>query len=68
MTDLIHWFPFILFPLLCFVAMIGEVMWLTRKGWATSGLAIGYVAATDLLGFAVGSFVVFVIFFSCSCW
>ena len=58
----IDWIAFFLFVILFIGVMIAEVKWLTRKGWAVSGRAVGYVMTSDLLGFGIGSFVVFTIF------
>lgn len=59
----IQWIAILLFLFLFVGVIIAEVVWLTRKGPTSSGHAIGFVLATDLLGFGLGSFVVFVIFF-----
>ena len=53
------WIAFFLFLILCVAAIIAEVMWLTRKGWTTSGTAVAYVMLTDILGLGVGLFTVF---------
>ncbi len=63
MSDIIQLIPILLCLLLFIGAIIAEVQWLQRKGWTTSGKAIGYVLTTDLLGFGIGSFFVLVIFF-----
>jgi hypothetical protein len=53
------WIAFFLFLILGIAVVIGEVIWLTRRGWTTSGKAVAYVMLTDLLGLGVGSFTVF---------
>lgn len=65
MTEVIlqvmEYVPIFLFMLLFIGVIFAEIRWLTRKGWATSGRATGYVLSTDMLGICLGSFVVFVI-------
>lgn len=58
-----QWLPAVLFLLLFIGVLCAEVLWLTRKGWATSSLSTGYVLVADLVGFALGGFVMFVAFF-----
>lgn len=53
------WIAFFLFLVLGIAAIVAEVIWLTRRGWTTSGKAVAYVMLTDLLGLGVGSFTVF---------
>jgi hypothetical protein len=59
----IDWIAFFLFVVLFVGVIIAEIQWLIRKGWASSGRAVGYVMVTDLVGIGIGSFVVLVIFF-----
>src|SRR5436190_17860888 len=58
-----QWLPTVLFLLLFVGAVCAEVFWLSRKGWATSGRSIAYVTLADLVGFGLGTFVMFVAFF-----
>lgn len=60
---LVEWIALILFVLLLVGSVIGETLWLVRKGWATSGLATGFVLVTDLVSLGIGSFIVLVSFF-----
>ena len=60
---IVEWLAFFLFIFLFIGSIVAEVQWLVRKGWATSGRAIGFVLTTDLLGFCVGGGVVFIAFF-----
>lgn len=53
----------LVFVLLFAGAVIAEVFWLIRNGWASPGRSVAYVLITDLLSFFIGSFVVFVILF-----
>ncbi len=53
------WIAFALFLVLCVGAVICEVLWLTRRGWTTSGKAIAYVLITDILGLGIGLFTLF---------
>jgi hypothetical protein len=55
----VEWIAMLLLFVLLAGVIIAEVRWLVRKGWATSGLAIGYVMLTDLLAFCVGGFMAF---------
>ena len=58
-----QWVPAVLFLLLFVGAICAEVVWLSRKGWATSRLSVGYVLLADLVGFGLGGIVMFVAFF-----
>ncbi|MEP6788685.1 MAG: hypothetical protein ABJB40_09655 [Acidobacteriota bacterium] len=57
----VEWIAVLLFLALLVGVVIGEILWLTKKGWATSGRAAGYVLSTDVLGLGIGSLIVFVI-------
>jgi len=59
----IDWIAFLLFVFLFVGVIVAEILWLSRKGWALSGRAVGYVLLSDLLGFGIGSFVIFTILF-----
>lgn len=59
----IEWIAVFLFLVLFVGVIIAEVLWLVRKGLASSGSAVGFVLVSDLLAFGLGSFIVFVIFF-----
>src|SRR5437899_2724119 len=64
MFDVIgQWVPAVLFLLLFVGAICAEVLWLSRKGWATSGLSVAYVLIADLVGFGLGTLVMLVAFF-----
>lgn len=54
-----YWISFALFLVLSVAAVIVEVMWLTRRGWTTPGMAVAYVLITDALGLGVGIFTLF---------
>ena len=41
-------------------AVVGETIYLRRKGWTTLGKAFSFVLTTDLVGLAVGGTVAFV--------
>ena len=56
------WIAFALFLILCVAAVVAEVVWLTRKGWAAPGRAVAYVLLTDVLGVGVGLFTFFAAF------
>src|SRR5688572_16853834 len=58
-----EWIVLLVFVLLFVGAIVGEILWLVRKGWASTGKAIAYVLITDLLGFGLGSIVILIIFF-----
>ena len=55
LITVLEWAAFFLYVLIFIAALVGEVKWLTRKGWATSGKAVGYVMTSDLLGVGIGS-------------
>ena len=59
---IVEWLAFFLLIILFAGAVLGEMKWLTRKGWATSGKAAGFVLTTDLLGFGIGIIVVVIAF------
>jgi hypothetical protein len=55
----IEWIAVLLFAIL-FVAAIGaEILWLSKKGWATTGKAAAFAVTTNLISFGIGSFLVF---------
>ena len=58
----IEWIALLLFLVLFVGVIVAEMQWLVRKGWASSGRAVGFVMVTDLLGFGIGSGVVLAIF------
>ena len=58
----IDWISFFLLIVLIVAAILAEIRWLSRHGWATSGLATGYVFTTSLLGLGIGLSVVMVLF------
>lgn len=60
---IMQWLAFFLYVLIFVAAIIFEIRWLTKKQWATSGRATGYVITTDLLGVGIGSVIVMTIFF-----
>ncbi|MFN0280043.1 MAG: hypothetical protein ACKVRN_15820 [Pyrinomonadaceae bacterium] len=45
-----EWIAFILFVAIFGGTMIAEVLWLTRKAWARTGQAVGYVLVSGLVG------------------
>ena len=49
------WIAFFLFVVLFFLAIIGETVWLVRKGWASTGRATAFVLITDFLSFGVSA-------------
>lgn len=58
----IEWIAFLFYMLLFVGVVVAEVQWLIRKGWTSSGRAIGYVMTTDILGVGISSLVVLTIF------
>lgn len=53
----------VLVCLLLFVgAIVAEIMWIVRKGWATAGRATAFVLITDIVGFVAGTVIVMTIF------
>ncbi|MBV9241772.1 MAG: hypothetical protein JO314_07180 [Acidobacteria bacterium] len=55
--------PFFVFLLLAAAVIVGEALWLTRRGWTTAGRAWAFVLATDLIGVGFGGMLSFVLFF-----
>lgn len=43
------------------MTVIGEITWLVRQHWTTSGRAIAYVLITDVLGFGIACIAWFVL-------
>ena len=62
LITVLEWAAFFLYVLIFVAALVGEIKWLNRKGWTTSGKAIGYVMTSDLLGVGIGGTVVLTIF------
>jgi hypothetical protein len=60
---MVEWIALLLLLLLFVCAVLVEIRWLVRNGWATSGRATAFVLVTDLLGFAFGTFIVLTVFF-----
>ncbi len=58
----IEWIAFLFYMLLFVGVVVAEAQWLIRKGWTSSGRAIGYVMTTDILGVGISSLVVLTIF------
>jgi hypothetical protein len=52
-----EWVVFGGFFVLLAVAVTGEIIWLVRSGWTTSGTAVGFVLITDLIALIAGSIV-----------
>ncbi|MBV9217298.1 MAG: hypothetical protein JO053_14105, partial [Acidobacteria bacterium] len=58
-----EWAAVFLFFLLLAVTVVGEIVWLKRRGWAAAGKAAGFVLLTDILSMIVGSVVAGAAFF-----
>ncbi len=57
-----EWIAVLIF-VLCFLGYsVGEAVWLKRKGWASLGRSLAFAAATNFFGYAIGFFVLFVVF------
>jgi hypothetical protein len=61
MADTIQWLAVIIFFLAFWGFTFGEAAWLKKRGWADFGRALSFTVSSNLLGFFIGSFVVFVI-------
>lgn len=57
-----EWTPVLIFLVAAVGLTIFEAFWINRQGWAGFGRALGFSAATNFIGFAVGYFVIFVVF------
>ncbi len=55
------WLAILLFFLLLIFALIGETIWLVRRGWAKTGRAAAYAITSNLLGLGMGLMVILVI-------
>ena len=60
---IVEWVAFFLFILLFVGSIIAEIKWLVRKGWTTSGRAIGFVMTTDMLSFGIAGIIALVAIF-----
>ena len=61
LADTIQWLAVIIFFLIFWGFTFGEAMWLKKRGWAEFSRALSFTVSSNLLGFFIGSFVVFVI-------
>ncbi len=57
-----EWIAVLIFVLCVAGYTVGEAVWLKRKGWADFGRSLAFAAATNIFGYAVGLFVLFVVF------
>ena len=60
-TVLLQWLVVLAFFLLVVGAMVAEAMWLSKKGWASFGRGFVFSALSNVIGFAVGLFIFFVV-------
>jgi len=56
-----EWITFAICVALFSVSCIGEVLWLVRNDWASTGKAAAYVITSDLLGIGLGFVVILVV-------
>ena len=61
-SNTIEWIVILLFFVLFWAFTAAEALWLSKRGWATLGRASGFAIGSNLIGFFVGTFVVFVTF------
>lgn len=59
MANTIEWLPVIMFFLVFWGFTFGEAVWLKKRGWADFARALSFTVSSNLLGFFIGSFVVF---------
>jgi hypothetical protein len=57
-----EWIVILSFFLLFDGFIIGEAFWMNRKGWAGFGRSLGFSVLTNFIGYAIGFFVLFVVF------
>jgi hypothetical protein len=57
-----EWIVFFSFFLFVVGFTVVEAVWLNNKGWARFGRSFGFSALTNFIGYAVGFFVLFVVF------
>src|SRR5947207_805991 len=61
-TIAMEWAVVLSFGLAIAASMIAEALWLKRKGWAGAGGSFAFSILTNVAGFTIGLFVVFVVF------
>lgn len=61
MADAIQWLAVIIFFLVFWGFTFGEAAWLKKRGWAEFARALTFTVTSNLLGFFIGTFVVFVL-------
>jgi|GEM_PF-941346 len=61
LADTIQWLAVIIFFLIFWGFTFGEAFWLKKRGWAEFARALSFTVSSNLLGFFIGWFVVFVI-------
>ena len=54
-----EWLGIFAFVLMVCALTLGEAFWLDKKGWASFGKSLAFAVVTNLIGFAVGLFVLF---------
>ena len=60
-VNLLQWLVILAFFLLVIGFMFAEAFWISKKNWASFGRAFAFAALSDLIGFAVGLFIFFVV-------
>lgn len=60
-TNLLQWLVILTFFLLIVGATFAEAFWLSRKEWTSFGKAFVFSSLSNVIGFAVGLFIFFVV-------
>lgn len=60
-ANLLQWLVILAFFLLVVAAMFAEAFWISKKGWASFGKGFVFSALSNVIGFAVGLFIFFVV-------
>lgn len=60
-ANVIEYLAFFAFVFLFATVVVGEIIWLKKKGWGTTGRSVAYVLTTDFISFCVVSLIVFVV-------
>lgn len=61
-ANLLEWLVILAFFVIVLGFMFAEAAWLSKKGWANFGKGFAFAALSNFIGFAVGLFVLFVVF------
>lgn len=55
-----QWLALALYAVMFVPVVVAETFWLVRRGWCTAGKAIAFSLATNGIGIALSSFIIFI--------